>query len=149
MKEGRKEEKKKNQSQPTGFYPNLLSLLYTTGELRILNTYPKKYIHTYIHTRTTYPYTLRYLALRYLYHLFIVLYNVLIENTVYSVYESGVIMDETTKFNSHYKSHGKKNLILLYNFIQLWGSITLGKWMMSDETHDIAQSSLDALLPTT
>jgi hypothetical protein len=30
------------------------------------------------------------------------------QNTVYSVYESGVIMDETTKFNSHYKSHGKK-----------------------------------------
>jgi hypothetical protein len=32
----------------------------------------------------------------------------------------------------------------------MWGSITLGNWMMSDETHDIiAQSSLDALLPTT
>jgi hypothetical protein len=31
----------------------------------------------------------------------------------------------------------------------MWGSITLGKWMMSDGTHDIAQSSLDALLPTT
>jgi hypothetical protein len=67
MEEGRKAGKKRNQSQPTGLYPNLLSLLYTTGELRIPNTYPK---NTYIHTRTTYPYTLRYLALRYLYHLF-------------------------------------------------------------------------------
>jgi len=56
MKEGRNEGKKRNQSQPTGLYPNLLSLLYTTGELRIPNTYQK-----YIHTRTTYPYTLRYL----------------------------------------------------------------------------------------
>ncbi len=46
MEEGRKAGKKRNQSQPTGLYPNLLSLLYTTGELRIPNTY-QKYIHTY------------------------------------------------------------------------------------------------------